>query len=81
MYKVVYFFPDTVYNAEVQKFAGVHSDANNRCRACWKTLTWLDNWKRALLYVVLSVGCFVRLSRVWLTAISGLVFITVAYTV
>lgn len=51
------------------------TDANSRCRARWKTLTWLDNWKRALLYVVLSVGCFVRLPRVWLSAISGVMLL------
>jgi len=57
---------------------GLHSDADGQCRSCWRTLLWLDNWKRALLYVVLSVGCFVQLPRVWLTAISGLVFVAVS---
>ena len=77
-YLITYLLRRILLDVEVEKCAGFNSESNSRCRSCWRTLSWLDNWKRALLYVVLSVGCFVRLPRVWLTAISGLVFVAVA---
>jgi len=49
------------------------SDASeSRCRVRWKALSWLDAWKRALLYAVLALACFARLPTVWLTAVPGL---------
>ncbi|KAH3872278.1 uncharacterized protein LOC127868735 [Dreissena polymorpha] len=51
------------------------------CRRCWDCVLWLDDWKKATLYLVLAVPCFVQPGEVRLAVIVGimLIFSSVLY--
>ncbi|XP_063969257.1 uncharacterized protein LOC129281319 [Lytechinus pictus] len=36
---------------------------DGRCYVYWEYMNWLDNWKRAILYLLLSVFCYIRHSN------------------
>ena len=48
------------------------SEDHNRCVRFWNGLQWLDDWKKGLLYLALSSGCFVKPREVWLAVITGM---------
>jgi hypothetical protein len=47
------------------------NDADHPCLRCWNSLQWLDNWKKGILYLLMSVGCYVSPVEVWIALISG----------
>lgn len=49
--------------------------ADSICKTCWNGVKWLDNWKKAVLYLALSVPCFIQPHSVWLAAIAGTMLI------
>ncbi|XP_076349817.1 transmembrane protein 72-like isoform X3 [Tachypleus tridentatus] len=50
----------------------------DKCFRCWKQLQWLDQWRKSLLYLGMSVLCFIRPSTVWLAIVAGVMLITLA---
>ncbi|XP_071506348.1 uncharacterized protein [Diadema antillarum] len=53
-----------------------------RCYVFWEYMSWLDNWKRAILYLVLSVFCYIRY-RHPLAIVSGAIldFLALVYII
>ncbi|KAJ8318616.1 hypothetical protein KUTeg_003707 [Tegillarca granosa] len=47
------------------------SDTSSCCIGVWRIILWLDDWKRAILYIVISIPCFIEPADVWMGIISG----------
>ncbi|XP_070545304.1 transmembrane protein 72-like [Ptychodera flava] len=45
---------------------------------CWSLITWIDNWKRSILYALLSIVCFLNPTTVWQAVISGIMLVVSA---
>ncbi|XP_006820519.1 transmembrane protein 72-like [Saccoglossus kowalevskii] len=45
------------------------------CGKCWSGILWIDNWKRGILYILLSIVCFLNPHTVWMAVISGIMLI------
>ncbi|XP_025100828.1 transmembrane protein 72-like [Pomacea canaliculata] len=41
------------------------------CIGIWDRVLWLDDWRKGLLYVILSVPCFISPREVMLAVVSG----------
>lgn len=37
----------------------------------WRIILWLDDWKRGILYIIISIPCFIEPADVWMGIISG----------
>lgn len=48
---------------------------DSRWKGCWDVILWLDDWKKGVLYFVLSIPCFIQPVEVWLAIIGGTILI------
>lgn len=48
---------------------------DSRVRTCWDCVLWLDDWKKAVLYLVFSIPCFIQPYDVWLAVVGGIMLI------
>ncbi|XP_054711818.1 transmembrane protein 72-like [Uloborus diversus] len=53
-------------------------DEKNVCYQCWQHIQWFDLWKKTILYLILSIFCFLRPSKMWLATIGGSMLIILA---
>ncbi|XP_062603263.1 uncharacterized protein LOC134265030 [Saccostrea cucullata] len=45
------------------------------CCACWQIVMWMDNWKKGILYLLISIPVFLEGMRIILGIISGFLLI------
>ncbi|XP_019644775.1 PREDICTED: transmembrane protein 72-like isoform X1 [Branchiostoma belcheri] len=45
------------------------------CHKVWRVVMWIDNWKKAILYILLSIVCFLNPVSSWMAVIPGLFLI------
>ncbi|XP_048737791.1 uncharacterized protein LOC125652533 isoform X2 [Ostrea edulis] len=45
------------------------------CCACWQLLMWVDNWKKGVVYLLISIPVFLEGMRIILGIISGFLLI------
>ncbi|XP_052821476.1 uncharacterized protein LOC128246943 [Mya arenaria] len=44
-------------------------------KQCWDCVLWLDDWKKAVLFFIFSIPCFIQPSQVWLAVIAGIMLV------
>lgn len=49
----------------------IYSDTSSCCMGVWRVILWLDDWKRGILYIIISIPCFIEPADVWMGIISG----------
>lgn len=63
-------FKVTVHGLLTPNFNCIYS-VDSCCKSCWDIVSWLDNWKKAVLYLLLSIPSFIQPKEVWLAVIGG----------
>ncbi|XP_070577643.1 uncharacterized protein [Ptychodera flava] len=47
--------------------------------SCWRAIIWFDNWKKAVLYILLAIVCFIFPFGVPLGILSGCMLLVAAF--
>ncbi|XP_076349816.1 transmembrane protein 72-like isoform X2 [Tachypleus tridentatus] len=75
---IILTFLETMFVVFLFFEASFRDENKDKCFRCWKQLQWLDQWRKSLLYLGMSVLCFIRPSTVWLAIVAGVMLITLA---
>ncbi|KAK3090995.1 hypothetical protein FSP39_016325 [Pinctada imbricata] len=52
-----------------------NDDSTSCCQRFWNIILWIDNWKKGIFYMTLSIPCFIQPNEVWMGIIAGVMLI------